>query len=415
LLLRDNSNLLNNLITSQMNYSTNIKDINYTRSRFSFKNINSNLQFKYLQFCLRYFAFFKINSHDLLIDSYTSTLKIKYNSEKNTNLGIANSLVVKYFKITLKDLIITLQDSSTKSLISNPRKYTKQVSSINSTINLLLKKIKISDLIKLSSIDSISDILINIFRYFFQDTSICFKSHEQGLLIRSILLKVPFILAILLISTSKSLSYLFTSAFSFSKVTVIIILLKSLKSDVFRRAKEFNIPCSIYENNQEFKNLTLVSIESIISDSFIFNIKNLIKSNNLDRIILEEYYLLILAVSYRSIIYRFKELIVLLTQFVFINSTFSIKFESLLNKRLLLTNLSIIRTICLKSNISYNILSFESKKEKDKYFEINKFKVESFLTLYNKILIFCPSITDVELVVSYFHYSFFYSNLETKD
>jgi hypothetical protein len=419
LLLGDISDSLNDIVASQMNHSTSVENMHYARSQFFFKNINSNLQFKYLQFCLRYFAFFKLNSHDLLLDSYTSALRIKDNSEKNTNLGVANSLAVKYFKVTLEDPIFTLQDSSSKSLISNPRKHTRQASSINSTTNLPLKKIKTSDLIKFSSIDSISDILINMFRYFFQDISVCFKSPEQELLIRSILLKIPFILAILPTSTGKSLSYLFTSALSLSKVTVVIILLKGLKSDVFRRAREFNIPCSIYENNQEFKNLTLVSMESITSDSFIFNIKNLIESNSLDRIILEECYLLISAVSYRSIMYRFKELMILPTQFVFISGTFPIKFEFLLNERLLLTDLSIIRATCLKSNISYHTLPFVGKKEEDKYSEmnnyINKFKVESFLTSRDKILIFCPSLAEVESVASYFNCSFFHSELGAKD
>jgi hypothetical protein len=73
----------------------------------------------------------------------------------------------------------------------------------------------------------------------------------------------------------------------------------------------------------------------------------------------------------------------------------------------------------LKNNISYNILLFENKKEKNKYSEINnyinKFKIESFLILYNKIIIFCPSIIDIELITSYFHYNFFYFNLETKN
>jgi hypothetical protein len=78
-----------------------------------------------------------------------------------------NNLIIKYFKIILENLIIILEDFNTKSLINNPKKYIRQIFSINSTTNLFLKKIKINNLIKLNNINLIFNILINIFRYFF--------------------------------------------------------------------------------------------------------------------------------------------------------------------------------------------------------------------------------------------------------
>jgi hypothetical protein len=89
-----------------------------------------------------------------------------------------NNLVIKYFKIIPEDLIITLEDSNARFLINNPKKHIRQVSSINSITNLFLKKIKINNLIKLNNIDSIFNILINIFCYFFQDISIYFKNYK---------------------------------------------------------------------------------------------------------------------------------------------------------------------------------------------------------------------------------------------
>jgi hypothetical protein len=166
-------------------------------------------------------------------------------------------------------------------------------------------------LIKLNNINLIFNILINIFCYFFQDINIYFKNYKQELLIQSILLKVFFILIILPINIKKSLFYLFTSTFSLNKIIIIIIFLKNLKSNIFRKAKEFNIPYNIYKNNQEFKNLILINIKSIIFNIFIFNFKNLIESNSLNRIILKEYYLLISVIFYCFIIYRFKKLIIL--------------------------------------------------------------------------------------------------------
>jgi hypothetical protein len=78
--------------------------------------------------------------------------------------------------------------------------------------------------------------------------------------------------------------------------------------------------------------------------------------------------------------------------------------------------LFIIRATYLKSNISYNTLLFKAKKEEDKCSEIrdyiNKFKIESFLTLRNKILIFYLTLTDIKLVANYFNCNYFYSKLQ---
>jgi superfamily II DNA helicase RecQ len=177
------------------------------------------------------------------------------------------------------------------------------------------KRIKTSSLIELSSssFENSSSILLSLLREFLQDNTSVFRCLEQELLIKSILLKIPYILGVLPTSSGKSLSYLLTSSLSISKVTIVIIPLIGLKQDILRRAKEFNIPCNIYEDEQEFKSLTLISIESIISSTFIAKSKELIKSNSLDRIIVDEYHLLLSSSSYRNIMFRFKEILLLNT------------------------------------------------------------------------------------------------------
>jgi hypothetical protein len=71
-----------------------------------------------------------------------------------------NNLIIKYFKIILENFIIILEDFNIRFLINNPRKYIKQIFSINSITNLFLKKIKTNNLIKLNNINSISNILL---------------------------------------------------------------------------------------------------------------------------------------------------------------------------------------------------------------------------------------------------------------
>jgi len=63
-------------------------------------------------------------------------------------------------------------------------------------------------------------------------------------------------------------------------------------------------------------------------------------------------------------------------------------------------------------------LLFKDKKKKYKYSKINnyikKFKIEFFLILYNKILIFYSSFANIELIANYFNYNFFYFQLKVK-
>jgi superfamily II DNA helicase RecQ len=79
---------------------------------------------------------------------------------------------------------------------------------------------------------------------FLDDSEAAYKTEEQALLVKAILLKVPYILAVLPINSGKSLSYLLTSSLSTSKVTLVILPLVALKKDIKRRSLEFNIPIS---------------------------------------------------------------------------------------------------------------------------------------------------------------------------
>ena len=233
------------------------------------------------------------------------------------------------------------------------------------------------------------------------------------------LLKVPYILAILPTSIGKSLAYLLTCSLSISKVTIVIIPLVGLKADILRRAKEYNIPSTIYENSKEFSNLTLVSIETITSPTFISLVQGLINSNSLDRIIIDECHLLISLSSYRSIMFRFKEVLILNTQFVFLTGTLPFSFEKELISMLYLSDLSIIRASCSRPNISYRTSVYKSNKEEERVLEIkeyiNNFQSTEFLSTKDKVLIFCPSINNIELVASILNCSKYYSSLSKEE
>ena len=158
LLLEEEENSLNKLVALQSNYSTKVEDLNYSRNNLVFNNINSNLQFKYLQFCLRYFTFFKLDLLDIQVESYKNQLKVKNNLELEDNLSLVNSLAIRYNKI----INIKESDSSSSFTSTLSKKHQRQISSISSNSFRVNKKIKTSDLINLSSLSSISFVLSSI-------------------------------------------------------------------------------------------------------------------------------------------------------------------------------------------------------------------------------------------------------------
>jgi superfamily II DNA helicase RecQ len=106
---------------------------------------------------------------------------------------------------------------------------------------------------------------LNLLKKFLNNLTAEFKIDEQKLLLKTILLKIPYILKILPTSAGKSLIYLLLAALNNAKTTIVIVSLISLKSNLIQRAFEFNILCNTYKNNPIFTNLTLISIKTITS------------------------------------------------------------------------------------------------------------------------------------------------------
>ncbi|KAJ8060796.1 hypothetical protein OCU04_009881, partial [Sclerotinia nivalis] len=213
----------------------------------------------------------------------------------------------------------------------------------------------------------------------------------------------------------KSLSYLLTSSLITFKITIVIIPLIVLKADILNRAKSFNIPCSVWEENREFKNLTLISIESIIKESFIVKLIELINEKKIDRFIIDKCHLLITSSHYRNIMFRFRSLLLTKCQFVFLTSTLPLSIEKQLMNHLSLQNISIIRAPSTRNNIVYKAKIFDSFNIENQFTEvrtyIEDFKITSFLNNKDKIIIFGPSKKDVNSLSSFLNCSFYHSDL----
>jgi superfamily II DNA helicase RecQ len=391
----------NTIISGQMNHSFLTKQLNYGRFNTTFKNIRGDSQFKYLQFCLNYFTFFNILEMDL---------------EEGTNLNKSeeNNISILYLNEELKRK--KLEEESKINALAFSKKHSRAKSSISSSLekDISLKKLKLKDLYSYSSLSILDSNLELILKEFLKDESASFKSKEQLASVKAVLSIIPFIIGILATNSGKSLSYLLMSSLSNSKISIIIIPLLGLKDDIKRRALEFNIPTSIYEEDNEFKNLTLISIETISCKFFLNKLRELYNNNQLDRIVLDEVHLVITHQNFRSIMFKVKQIINISKQFVFLTGSLPLYLEEALKEELLLENPLVIRGRTIRDNISYRRLFYSSNKRLEEIQELIKKFVLSFSDFKSKIILYCSSINEVKELSSFLNYPCYYSEQENK-
>jgi hypothetical protein len=99
-------------------------------------------------------------------------------------------------------------------------------------------------------------------------------------------------------------------------------------------------------------------------------------TSNYDRVVtilptvINKSYLLFISRNYRLIIFKFKEILQLLIQFVFLTRTFLLYLEQSFKKKFLIKDLTIIKSFTTRSNISYQAQPYKSNKKEGQFLEI---------------------------------------------
>ena len=403
----------------QMNHSIGVEQLHYARPAFLLPNVRGNLQLKYLQFCWRYFAFFDLLGHSPKSGGTAAPARARENLGQSSRDLVANSLALRFNKASLHSSL-TPASSSSSITLGLSRKHSRSASSLSAVLQdkTPLKKVKLLDLQEISSSTTSSIILLNLLREFLGNAEACYKSQEQELLVRSTLLKAPYILGVLATNQGKSLSYLLASSLVTSNITLVIIPLVGLKLDIQERAAEFNIPCSVFEKEQEFSTLTLLSIETVRNANFIFKVKDLVSQERLDRVVVDECYLLFTSRSYRPIMFKFREFLELPVQFVFLSGTFPPYLEESFRREFPLQELTCIRGSTARANISYLARPYQSKKEGAQFLELREYidaSLSAFASTKDKILVFCPSAAKAARLGDFLDCPVYYSSLEGKE
>ena len=180
--------------------------------------------------------------------------------------------------------------------------------------------------------------LLVLLREYLYDNSVTFKLKEQKEALKLILQNTSCLTIILVTLSDKSFLYLLLASLSITESTIIIVSLIALKSDPLRKVKEIKISALIYKEKKLINKLVLISIETIVSLSFQLFLMSLHAENKLNKIIFNEYHLIVTAANYKYRMHELKKLRLIITQFLFLSATLSVSVLQEINKILFLSN-----------------------------------------------------------------------------
>ena len=193
-----------------------------------------------------------------------------------------------------------------------------------------------------------------------------------------------------------------------------------MKRDIYRRAIKFSIDISIYEEDKEkISSIVLVSIETISNSEFFLYLKKLEQLEKLDRIIFDEAHLIVTSSNYRFQIHSLKKLRIFSTQFVFFSATLPDFVLSELEKSMILTKNTVLRTSTIRNNISYRVKVFpkEVRGEDERFEEVLKTLIDlrADFEVSDRVIIFVMDTNTARNLSKYLGCKYYASNIEEKE
>jgi superfamily II DNA helicase RecQ len=189
------------------------------------------------------------------------------------------------------------------------------------------------------------------------------KSIEQEQALTTIMSRTEQVVAILPTGAGKSLLFMLPCTLPDATTTILIVPLVSLHGDMLRRLREISIDhLEWHPGESREAALVLVSAEAASSKDFIKYARRLIADQKLDRIVIDECHLTVIAAEYRPSIVEFTAIRSLRTQFVYLTATLPPSMRAEFEERNYLHQPKIIRASSNRPNILYMVRKAESDR-----------------------------------------------------
>jgi superfamily II DNA helicase RecQ len=182
------------------------------------------------------------------------------------------------------------------------------------------------------------------------------KSREQEKALTTIMSWTEQVVAILPTGAGKSLLFMLPCTLPDAGVTILIVPLVSLHGDMLRRVREMRIDhLEWHPGESREAALVLVSAEAASSKDFVKYARRLIAEQKLDRIVVDECHLTVIAADYRPSIVELTTIRSLRTQFVYLTATLPPSMRAEFEERNYLYHPTVIRASSNRSNIFYMV------------------------------------------------------------
>ena len=189
------------------------------------------------------------------------------------------------------------------------------------------------------------------------------RSAEQEQALTTIMSWTEQVVVILPTGAGKSLLFMLPCTLPDARVTILIVPLVSLHGDMLRRVKEVSIDhLEWHPGESREAALVLVSAEAASSKDFIKYARRLIAEQKLDRIVVDECHLTVIAADYRPSIVELTAIRSLRTQFVYLTATLPPSMRAEFEERNYLHHPTTIRASSNRPNIFYMVRKIDPQK-----------------------------------------------------
>ena len=201
-----------------------------------------------------------------------------------------------------------------------------------------------------------SEALLGGLQKLYGDANIAWRSDEQREALVRIMSWTEQVVAVLPTGAGKSLLFMLPCTLPDARITVLVVPLVALYGDMLRRIREMRIEHLEWQpgENREAA-LVLVSAEAVSTKDFMKYARRLIVQQKLDRIVVDECHLTVIAAEYRPSIVDHTLIRSLRTQFVYLTATLPPSMRAEFEERNYLFHPTVIRASSNRPNIFYMV------------------------------------------------------------
>ena len=207
-----------------------------------------------------------------------------------------------------------------------------------------------------------SEALLGGLQKLYGNVEVDWQSNEQREALVTIMSWTEQIVAVLPTGAGKSLLFMLPCTLPNAGVTVLVVPLVSLYGDMLRRVRAMKIDHLEWQPGEDREAaLILVSAEAVSTKDFMEYARRLIAQQRLDRIVIDECHLTVIAAEYRPSIIDLTLIRSLRTQFVYLTATLPPSMRAEFEERNYLHRPTVIRASSNRANIFYIVRKVDAR------------------------------------------------------